>query len=212
MLMRCRTARRWITRDLAGELAPGRVERLGRHVERCEGCRHERVAYAALDRALGVLPMTAAMPARLEQDTLRRVRLAASEDEPRDTRRVGRWLIATAPAVAAAAALVLTLRADAPPEDVRRGRAPTAKADDTTAPASPPLAQLAQRGARPVPPPAPRRRRIEPVVPSDPPPELAARPDLFVNLPLLRNLEKLQHFDAIQTTTVDGPEEDQSNG
>jgi hypothetical protein len=41
-------------------------------------------------------------------------------------------------------------------------------------------------------------------VPSEPPPELAARPDLFVNLPLLRNLDKVQHYEAIQTIAVDG--------
>src|SRR5262249_57189441 len=76
--MRCQTARRWITTDLAGELPAGRVRRLSRHVERCEGCRRERTAYTALDRLLGALPLEASPSARLEQDTLRRVRLAAA--------------------------------------------------------------------------------------------------------------------------------------
>ena len=212
MLMRCRTARRWITRDLAGELSPGRMERLGRHVERCEGCRREQVAYAALDRALGVLPMTAAMPPRLAQDTLRHVRVAAAEDDPRDARRVGRWVLVTAPALVATAALVLTLRTGTPPG--AGAPAARAKPGGTTASKPAPPAQLAQRDARPAAPSqaAPRRRRTVPVVPSDPPPELAARPDLFVNLPMLRNLEKLQHYDAIQTTTGDGQQGDQSNG
>jgi hypothetical protein len=49
-------------------------------------------------------------------------------------------------------------------------------------------------------------------VPSDPPAELAARPDLFVNLPLLRNFDKLQHYDAIQTGTLEGQQGDRSNG
>ena len=49
-------------------------------------------------------------------------------------------------------------------------------------------------------------------MPSQPPPELAARPDLFVNLPVLRNMEKLQHYEAIQTTTLDGQHDGQSNG
>jgi hypothetical protein len=30
-----------------------------------------------------------------------------------------------------------------------------------------------------------------------------AAPDKFMNLPILRNLEKLEHFEAIQTTTLD---------
>jgi hypothetical protein len=46
--------------------------------------------------------------------------------------------------------------------------------------------------------------------PSEPPAELAAAPDLFVDLPILRNMEKLEHFEAISTTTLD--DGDQSNG
>jgi hypothetical protein len=74
-----------------------------------------------------------------------------------------------------------------------------------------PPTQVAQNESqRPAAPqPAARKRRT---LPDDPPAELAARPDLFVNLPMLRNLDKLQHFDAIQTTTLDGHEGDQSNG
>jgi hypothetical protein len=36
-------------------------------------------------------------------------------------------------------------------------------------------------------------------VPEEPPAELASRPDLFVDLPILDNLEKMEHFDAIAT-------------
>jgi hypothetical protein len=78
--MRCQTARGWITRDLAGELSPGRAGRLAQHVEGCEGCRREQTAYAALDRMLGTLILDGPLPPRLEQDTLRRVRLAAADD------------------------------------------------------------------------------------------------------------------------------------
>jgi len=211
--MRCRTARRWITRDLAGELTPGRVERLAQHVERCEGCRREQVAYAALDRALGTLPMVAAMPTRLEQDTLRRVRLAADADPPRAASRVGRWLIVTAPALVATAALVLTLRTVPPAMDPGAGEPVTGRARGGPAPAPSTPKRLARRDAPPAPPqPEARRRRTAPTVPGDPPAELAARPDLFVNLPLLRNFDKLQHYDAIQTTTVDDQQGDRSNG
>jgi hypothetical protein len=208
--MRCRTARRWITRDLAGELTHARVERLAQHIERCEGCRREQVAYAALDRALGTLPMMTAMPSRLEQDTLRRVRLAAEEDEVRDARRIGRWVVVTAPALVATAALVLTLRTVPPPVDPDRDE-PAAVGEGGAVPT--PAARLARRDAPPAPPqPGARRRRAVDTVPSDPPADLAARPDLFVNLPLLRNFEKLEHYDAIETTTVDRPEEVHSNG
>jgi len=208
MLMRCRTARQWITRDLAGELSPRRVEQLGRHVERCEGCRREQVAYAALDLALGLLPVAAEMPPRLEQDTLRRVRLAADDADPRPARAVARWLFIGAPALVATAALGLALYAGVPPETAQPPAAKpvgVAAAKKAAAPA-----QVAQNAApRPVEQPASRKRRD---VPGDPPAELAARPDLFVNLPMLRNLDKLQHYEAIQTTTDDGQDGDQSNG
>jgi len=196
--MRCHTARRWITADLAGELSPGRVRRLTEHVERCEGCRRERTAYAALDRLLEALPPEAPLSARLEQDTLRRVRLAA-DDVPE---RAGfwRWLGMGAPALAGAAVLLLAVRAVVPPEE----------------PASPPTRskQLAASGRSraTAPAPATARRRATGSVPSEPPPELVANPDLFVNLPVLRNMEKLQHYEAIQTTTLDEQHDGPSNG
>jgi hypothetical protein len=44
--------------------------------------------------------------------------------------------------------------------------------------------------------------------PETPPEELPAalttRPDLFIDLPILRNLDKLEHFEQIETTTLDG--------
>ncbi len=207
MQMRCRTAQRWIPRGLAGELSSRRLTRLERHLERCEGCRREQAAYAALDRALGLLPMTAALSPRLEQDTLRRVRVAAGGSEPRRGRR---WVFVAAPALAAAGALVIALQAGAPPD---MPAAPAAKTPPPPAPRVNALAQVTRRAPAPPPSPAPHapapRRRT---VPSDPPPELAARPDLFINLPMLRNLDKLQHYDAIETTTLDGQRGDQSNG
>src|SRR5262245_34887177 len=109
--MRCQTARQWITRHLAGELAPGRIGRLERHVERCEGCRRERAAYAALDRALGLLPLAATVSPRLEQDTLRRIRLAAA-DPPAPRRG---WLRIAVPALAGIAAIAVALRLAPPP-------------------------------------------------------------------------------------------------
>lgn len=213
--MRCRTAQRWITRELAGELTAVRAGRLAQHLERCEGCRHEQAAYAALDRALGQLPLAAALPARLEQDTLRRVRLAAADDPP-GPRRAGRWIGVAVPALAAAGALVLAVQApEAPPPAGRLAAAPAVKPGAATrAPVQDPRSQAAPRDPVPAPAarPAVRKRRTQPVVPSEPPPELAARPDLFINLPLLRNLEKLEHYDSIRTTTVDGHQGNQSNG
>jgi hypothetical protein len=197
--MRCQTARRWMTRDLAGELSSGRAGRLAQHVERCEGCRRERAAYAALDGMLGTLMLDGPLPPRLEQDTLRRIRLAASEDDAAERLGAWRWLRFGAPAVAGAAVLLLAMR----------GVQPSAE------PVTKPLAAYgASRQAAPAPAaarPATRRRAVA-SVPRQPPPELAARPDLFVNLPVLRNMDKLQHYEAIQTTTLDEQHDGQSSG
>jgi hypothetical protein len=54
------------------------------------------------------------------------------------------------------------------------------------------------------------RPRGEP--PSEPPPELAAAPDLFMDMPLLKNIEKVEHFESIRTTTLDGDGGEPSNG
>lgn len=198
--MRCQTARGWITRDLAGELSPGRAGRLAQHVEGCEGCRREQTAYAALDRMLGTLTLDGPLPPRLEQDTLRRVRLAAADDDGPERLGVWRWLRVGAPALAGAAVLLLAVRAVQPPVE--------------QASSTPPAVHGASKHAAPAPAPAQRatRRHATRSVPSQPPPELAARPDLFVNLPVLRNMEKLQHYEAIQTTTLDGQHDGQSSG
>jgi hypothetical protein len=56
-------------------------------------------------------------------------------------------------------------------------------------------------------------RRAKPRAPVDPPAELASRPDLFVDLPMLRELDKMQHFDAIaRWRTADGGEAPSPNG
>jgi hypothetical protein len=74
------------------------------------------------------------------------------------------------------------------------------------APARPDV-QVARRATEPpvpVPTPAaPTPEAKHQPVPVEPPAELAARPDLFVEMPILRNMEKLDHFEAIRTTTVE---------
>lgn len=200
--MRCHTARRWIAADLAGELSPGRVRQLTQHIERCEGCRRERTAYAALDRLLDALPPEAPLSPRFEQDTLRRVRLAA--DDVPERAGLWRWLSVGAPALAGAAVLLLAVRAVVPPTEP--GSTPTR--------GKPLAASGTSRSAAPAPATGTTtaRRRASGNVPSEPPPELAAHPDLFVNLPVLRNMEKLQHYEAIQTTTLDEQHDAQSSG
>jgi hypothetical protein len=142
--------------------------------------------------------MTAPISAAFEGRVVRAVRAAA---DPPAVRR-GRWWLGV-PALAGAAALVLAIRASVPPP----GQPSTAPQFGAVA-----LPAVDRTPAR-VGWDAPGDRRSQRSVPSQPPPELAARPDLFVDLPMLRNLERLEHFEAIQTTTLDDePSDGTSNG
>src|SRR3989442_1467438 len=49
----------------------------------------------------------------------------------------------------------------------------------------------------------PPRRIAKGPPPAEPPAKLAEAPDLFVDMPIIRNLDKMTHFEAIQTTTLD---------
>ena len=189
---------------LAGELSGRRSQRLTKHMDGCAGCRREWEAYTALDRVLGSLPLEAALPPRLEQVTLRNARLAAAEA----TKSGRRWLNVAVPALAATAVVVVAARLSLQDTEPVPAPAPAAPARPVTAPSA--TARVPGRVAERAPAPAPsaaaspQRRRVVRDVPSEPPPELAARPDLFINLPLLRSLDKVQHYEAIQTIAVDG--------
>jgi hypothetical protein len=192
--MRCARARQWMTAAADRELGARRTQRLERHLAACPACRDERARTIRLLDALAALPATAAVPPRLEQDTLRRVRLAAAEDGERRTRR-GWWLLGVpAAGLAALTAVLLAVgpgrqaESPSPPRQVARAPRP-APAASRPAPVGPSTPTSAA-SSRPTP-------------PAEPPPELAAEPDLFVDLPILQNLDKLRHYEAIRTTTLD---------
>ncbi|MCW5892554.1 MAG: zf-HC2 domain-containing protein [bacterium] len=222
--MRCGTAREWFTAAVDGELAVRQRQELDAHLAACPACAAERARTARLLGALSVLAADAALPPHLEQDTLRRVRQLAAADRERSAARVrggvGRWLGLAAPALAAAAVLVLAVRPAPPPVPavvvepaasvappapppvrVARKTTPAPRASGPAAvrpeaPADAPAA-MARREAMPSP------ERADDVALSEPPPELIARPDLYRDLPILQNLEKLENYDAIETTTLD---------
>jgi len=139
--------------------------------------------------------MEAAVPRSLEQATLRRVRLAAADEAERaPASRWTLWLPLPAFALATAAVLVVAIgivqRTGRVPGTPALSRAPAADAKRVAQ--APPLpAQRRFAKVPPVPPPA------------EPPAKLAEAPDLFMDMPILRNLDKLTHFEAIQTTTLD---------
>jgi len=199
--MRCRGAQQLMTAAVDGELTPRRHRALDRHLGACAVCRRELADTERMLAAVEALPREAVVSAAVEQATLRRVRgLAAEEAERAAARRWwGGWPV---PAFGAASAAVVALALGL----LWRG----ADSPELTsvAPTPRPGAQVVARA--PVPPvpaaqPAvrPAERKPSVALPPDPPPALAAAPDLFMDLPILRNMEKLEHFEAIQTTTLD---------
>ena len=196
--------------DGPGGRALGRrqPDRLGQHLERCpKAAGVSGTAYAALDRALGTLRLEAALPARLEQVTLRRARLADGDARTGTLGGAGS---------ASRSRRSLRRRSWWSPPGSRSwtaARCPPRRRPSTRRPRHRSVSQSGPAHRRRLPRRRPASGAAPPAwCPGEPPPELAARPDLFVNLPLLRNLDKLQHYEAIQTISVDGRNGGQSSG
>ena len=178
--MHCRTAQTAIVAARAGELGAREQRALDRHLVRCASCRTERVAIEGVLAAVDRLDAAAVVPARLEQEVLRRVRALAQETSAESLgHRLSGWFLRVAPGVAATAVVVIALIG------VRVG---TRQTSLPVSVAHPVASRLAKRQ-----------------VPDEPPPALASRPDLFVDLPILRDLDKLRHYDSIATMEDDDP-------
>lgn len=227
--MRCGRAQRWMTAAVDAELVGWRRRALDRHLARCEDCRTDLRRSERLDELLGLLPSEASVSAKLEQDTLRRVRIAAADEAERPAAAGWRsWIGMTVPALAATAVLAVAVGVSRTPPATTAVPAPVAAPPAPIAAAPAPPARVAKAAPKvtpkvvdeaPAPEPAvvaeatrPLDPSQRPELPKDPPPELAAAPDLFMDLNILRNMEKLQNYDAIETTTVHDPAGGQPNG
>jgi hypothetical protein len=190
--MGCRTAYTSMVAARDGALGARRRRALDRHLEQCESCRAEQVAVEDVLAVLDRLPTVVDVPARLEQQVMRRVR-ALAEEEPHGplAERLGRWLRSAGPALAAGAVAMVALvglqtATDHTPPVAKRPPVAAATRADAT---------VVARGPKTPP-------------PVDPPPALASQPDLYVDLPVLRNLDKLRHYDSIATMEGDDPTDD----
>ena len=189
--MSCRTARNAMVAARDGELGARGRRALDRHLDRCGACRAERVAFEGVLGALEQLPFDAEVPARLEQDVMRRVRILA-EDEPAPGPG---WARVVAPMLATTAVVALAV------VGVRSDGGSHVAAKTSVAVATPARATAGQTAIA---------RRAKTRAPAEPPAALASRPDLFMDLPMLREFDKIQHFDAIAGT--DDDEASPSNG
>lgn len=197
--MRCRRAQQMMTTAVDGELEPRRRRALDAHVAACESCRRELAATERMLSVLEALPMEAVVAEGLEQATLRRVRLAAAEEEERARAKWWRaWLPVPAVALATAAVAVLAFGV------LRYSTGVSGPSGVTQSPRSHEDRVARAPAAASTPSPTARAEAPKAVDrPNEPPSELTAAPDKFMNLHILRNLEKLEHFEAIQTTTLD---------
>jgi anti-sigma factor RsiW len=199
--MRCARAQKLMVPAVDGELAPRELQMLDQHVTACVACRGELEMTRAVLGRVAALPAEAGVPARLEQATLRAVRLAAAAEEERRSRWWRMPALSTLAVAAGLAAVAAGLRqySDGP---VVPAPAPAA------APAPVQVAKPVEKEAAPVQVPAKQETTVvarpQPIVPAEPPAELAARPELFVDLPILRHMEKLEHLEAIESTALDG--------
>lgn len=185
MLMDCSRVRKWIPVALDGELDPMRQAHLDAHVAACPACRSELNETTRLFAALSAMPTEREVPAAVEYATIRAIRQLPQEAATSWWRTWFGWPV-PALALAASVAVVAIRLLQAPPIVLER----TVKAGRTTAP-------VVARSARPEGQIANRR-------PTQPLPALEEAPDVFAELELLRNLEKLRHFDDIRTTQLDG--------
>ena len=196
MSMRCRKARRNILAALDGELGTAERESLNAHLSDCEACRAAADETTRLHRALAGMPQATDLPVGLETATLRRVRgVLAMEGSGRAGFETGLWWWLAAPLAATLAGVLVwrSLPGDGPPasefvtaEQASRERLATGGAPDRAA------EQVASRAAE-------GGHASEAAAP---PPRVAETLDLFLEMPILENMEKLQNFDAIRTVDL----------
>jgi len=180
----CNTVRKWMPAALDGELDARQQARLDAHVATCPSCGTEMEQTARLLSMVSALGAERELPARVEYATLRAVRqLPADEGLP----WWRAWFGWPMPALAALGAVtVVAIRVLQTPPVVYERALGTDRPSATVA------------SARPR-----ERVRLAAHRPTQPLPALEQAPDVFAELEMLRNLEKMRHFDAIQTTTLD---------
>lgn len=204
--MRCTTVRRMMI-----EMPDAERPELAAHLAVCEGCRREQAKIRRLVLALEGLGGEAPAPAALEAAVLRRVRSAGGA-EPSWAARLRAWtstpMLAAGAAVAALLIVVLASERGGPParpEVVARPRAvemPVRVADAGTERAAPTAAVGGGENAVPI-----RVASEAAAPPAEPPADLAASLPMLLDLPILRNMEKLENYDRIEALSlVDQPE------
>ena len=185
---------------LDGELGDDERRPVADHVATCLTCRSEVERLSTVQRWVGTLPPITPS-ATFTDDFWRRV---AAEPTPIASRRhrasALRWSI---PALAAAAVLALAVRSQI------QGPPPAPTGSGTRVAAAPPAPavkeapgsvarQTKPEQAAPGAEPAPQVANVEALRPEDLPPELLEHPELFLRLPVVRRLDKLEYLGSTE--------------
>ena len=175
---------------LDGELGEGERRPIADHVSTCLVCRRELDRLTTVQRLLADVSRTEPSPGfaaqfwgRMETESL----------PPRSglrPRRAQPWTFWALPALAAAAVLAVAFQfmtsttptprpervVQAPPRQLEKGATTKVVAEAETLQVT----------------------KIDDMRPEDLPPELLEHPELFLRLPVVRRLERLEHFDAVR--------------
>jgi anti-sigma factor RsiW len=179
---------------LDGELDEVARRPIAAHLSTCLGCRREIEQLTTVRRWIGDRP-SVEPSGEFAADFWRRLE---REGGPSTRGRAWWW---AAPALAAAAVVALALRSFVP-SAVEPSPRPAERAAAPAAPVAAPAANVAN--AKPAAPPAAEQVAEAPeLAPEDLPPELLEHPELFLRLPVVRRLEKLEHFDEVRQMQQD---------
>ncbi len=175
---------------LDGALGADERGTVAAHVSTCLGCRREMDRLAAVQHALDGLPAVAPS-AQFADDFWRKLAAEAPAAAAVATRKVRplRWAV---PALAAAAVVALAFRAfvrgpsATPAPGVHAPRVAAAPASNAE-PKKVASRHRAESAASQV-------ADVDTLKPEDLPPELLEHPELYLRLPVVRRLEKLEYF------------------
>jgi hypothetical protein len=208
--MWCRRAVKQLVPYLDGRLRMRRHAAVSEHIDRCGRCAAAAEGLEALRAALD-RGAEAAVPSEFEAEVFRRIRSAEARREEMQWRR---WLVPLAAGAAAVGvAFYLGLGLHVPEQDVSPG--------DLDKLAMAPAPGLPRPWETPGPQAVPSTRAVEvsqgqapePVretapttleTASDAPRELVDALDLFIDFPIIQQLEKFEHYETIGARPQDG--------
>jgi anti-sigma factor RsiW len=170
---------------LDGEAAAVERYNLEEHLRGCATCRAEATELRRLHEALAALPQASTVPVGLESASMRGVRAArATEKDDRSwVSALGGWWWSAVP-LAATLALVVSSRLLVGPDAEQPVEVALTTSSAVSDKPSAPVAKAASEAT---------------VIPPTP---VAETPVLFLDMPLLENMEKLQNFETIRTVDV----------